>query len=67
MKDFKEAESPDEGKKNLRDSSRKQVRGVSHFFPQKGDWDSAESYLYVSATSTTKEKMLKMRSHLLAN
>lgn len=49
------------------DSQKKHLRGVSHRFPQKGDWDSADSYLYVSPTSTAKEKMLRMRSHILAN
>lgn len=48
-------------------AQRKQLRGVSNRFPQRGDWDSADTYLYVSPTSTAKEKMLHMRSHLIGN
>jgi len=43
------------------------LKGVSKHFPARGDWDAQNTFLYVSPNSSNKEKMLQIRSNLIAN
>lgn len=50
-----------------KNSSIKNLKGVSGRFNPRSDIDNQKSFVFVNQTSTAKEKMLAMRASLISN